>query len=105
MTNSIAAYLKIIDTQRDTLDRLQGVFNQHCNEIKANTVLKLQKIAPDDKEKQAKTLNEQNQLLAEAFNALKIDVKKCQENSRKMLESLESEQDQVIVDDLIHQLI
>jgi vacuolar-type H+-ATPase subunit E/Vma4 len=88
-------YLQAVNEQRDYLQRLQEAFNQHSDQITAETQAALAAIPETDVESRQKLLEEQKKKLSDALAQLGIEIETSSSKSRKKLEEIHSAREAV----------
>jgi hypothetical protein len=94
----IPLYDSTIDKYEDWLDRLETAFNNRCEEIRIATHQKLDALPKNDLIGRKKVLEEEKIELDQAVRELKEAVGKGGRDTRKTLEKIQAQMDDVASD-------
>jgi phenylalanyl-tRNA synthetase alpha subunit len=81
-------YLQTVNEQKNYLQQLQTAFNQHCDQITAETQSQLAAIPETDPESRQKLIEDQKKKLAEALGQMKTEIELSSNATRRKLEEI-----------------
>ena len=93
-------YLQAANEQRNYLLKLQEAFNQHCDQITAETQTKLAAIPETDVESRQKLMEDQKKKLADALTELGKAIDASSGANRKKLEEIHTAREAIKLQEL-----